>query len=232
MSPRAAARRGHLSWRALIECEPPAGANRRIWLVGKRSTNSNRRILAATSFPTGWSPGFGLFHDVSSLPWLPLQGAYLVDLRLADETRSGAVCLPRNSSNTTTCQCSSKFFGCHNLPIAVRRRGLTGESPKRYIPVRRGRSRRGGLSKSPDGPVEGLSPGNCGERGLTECAARSTASNLRAQAWLVSRPLKPLDLLLSLAWRRSVARRIPRFVSDISLELFRQPGSVSYGAAT
>jgi len=158
VSPRVVPGRDHVSRQSPREGEASAGRCRRIWLVGKQSTNANRGIPSATLVPTEWSPGFGLFRDASSLPWLPLQGAYLVDLRLADETRSGVVCLLRNRSHTTTCQCSSKFFGCHDLPIVAGLRGLTTESPKRYILVRRGRSRRGGLSKSPNGPVEGLSP--------------------------------------------------------------------------
>jgi len=158
VSRRAVPRRARLLCLAPRECEPPAGANRCIEMVGKQSTNSNRRILAATSSPTGWSPGFGLFHDASSWPWLPLQGAYLGGLRSANQTRSGVVCLLRNRRNTTTRQCSSKFFICYDWPIVAGLRGLTAESPKRYIRVGRGRSRRGGLSKSPNGPVEGLSP--------------------------------------------------------------------------
>ena len=158
MSPRVVPGRDHVSRQSPREGEASAGRCRRIWLVGKQSTKANGGIPSTSLLPTEWPPGFGLFRDASSLPWLPLQGAYLVDLRLADETRSGVVCLLRNSSNTTTCQCSSKFFGCHDLIIVAGLRGLTTESPKRYIPVRSGRSRRGGLSKSPNGPVEGLSP--------------------------------------------------------------------------
>ena len=158
MSPSVVLGRDHVSRQSPREGEASAGRCRRIWLVGKQSINVNRGIPSATLVPTEWSPGFGLFRDASSLPWLPLQGAYLVDLRLADETRSGVVCLLRNSSHTTTCQCSSKLFGCHDLPIVAGLRGLTAESPERYIPVRRGRSKRVGLGKSPNGPVEGLSP--------------------------------------------------------------------------
>ncbi len=158
MSPRAVPRRARLSWLPPRKCEPPAGANRYIGLVGKQSTHSSRRTSAATSFPTERSPSFDLFRDASSLPWLPSEGVYLGGLRRANQSRSGVVCLLRNSSNTRICQCSSKLFGCHDLPIVAGFRGLTAESPKRYIPVRRGRSRRGGLSKSPNGPVEGLSP--------------------------------------------------------------------------
>ena len=158
MSPRAVPKRAHLSWMAPREGEPLAGAIRSTSLVGKQSKKSNRWILAAISFATEWWPRLSLFHDASSLPWLPSEGVYLGGLRRANQSRSGVVCLLRNSSNTRTRQCSSKLFGCHDLPIVSGLRGLTAESPKRYIPVRRGRSRRGGLSKSPNGPVEGLSP--------------------------------------------------------------------------
>jgi hypothetical protein len=158
VSPRRLVKGAHIWWLPPREGEGPAEAIRLIWLVGKQSTHSNRRILEATSFPTEWSSRFGLFREASSLPGLRLQGAYLVYLRRAYQTGSDGICLLRNSSNTTTCQWSSKFFGCHDLPIVTRFRGLTAESPKRYIPVRRGRSSRGGLSKSPNGPVEGLSP--------------------------------------------------------------------------
>jgi len=194
VSARAVSRRAHLSWLAPGECKFPAGADRCIWLVGKQSTNSNGRILVATSFPAEWSPSFDFFDYASSLPSLQIQGAYLRGLRRANKTRSGVVCLLRNSSNTRTCQWSSKFFGCHDLPIVAGFRGLTAESPKRYIPVRSGRSRRGGLSKSPNGSVGRIVPGNFGERGLTECEARSTASNVRAQGWSVSRPLSAIPI--------------------------------------
>ncbi len=158
MSPRVVPRRDHLSRQSPREGAGRAGSCRRIWLVGKQSTKSNGWILAATSFSTEWLPRFGLFHGASSLPGLPSQGVYSGGSRRANQTRSGVVCLLRNSSNTRICECSSKFFGCHDLPIVAGLRGLTAGSPKRYIPVRRGRSRRGGLSKSPNGPVEGLSP--------------------------------------------------------------------------
>jgi hypothetical protein len=157
VSPRAVSRRAHLSWLVPRECKP-TGADRCIWLGGKQSTHSSRRTSAATSFRTECSPSLGLFRDASSLPWLLLQGAYLVGLPGANRTRPGVVCLLRNSSNTMTCRFSGKFFGYNDLPIVAGLKGLTAESPKRYIPACRGRSRRGGLSKSPNGPVEGLSP--------------------------------------------------------------------------
>ena len=158
MSTRVVLGGDQVSWQSPREGAASAGRCRRIWLVGKQSTNANREIPSATLVPTEWSPGFGLFSDASFLPWLPLPGTYLVDLLLSNGTRSGVVCLLSNRSHTKTCQCSRKFFCCYDLPIVAGLRGLTTESPKRYIPVRRGRSRCGGLSKSPNGPVEGLSP--------------------------------------------------------------------------
>jgi hypothetical protein len=158
VSARLVSRRAHLPWLAPRECKPPTRTDRSIWLVGKQTTSSNRGILAATSLPTEWSLGFGRFHDASSCPSLPLQRAYLGGLPGANKTRSGLVCLLRNRSNTTTCLCPSKFSCCHDLPIVSGFRGLTSETAKRYIQVRRGRSRRSGLSKIPNGPVEGLSP--------------------------------------------------------------------------
>jgi len=161
MSPRAMPRRTQLSWPTPREAEDHGGASRRILLVGKRTTNSNRNTLAATSFLAEWSPRFVLFYSfygASPAPCLPRQAGCLARLRHADPTRSAVLRLQRSSSNTTPVRFAHKAFSLHELPSGVRRRGLTTESPKRYIPVRRGRSRRGGLSKSPNGPVEGLSP--------------------------------------------------------------------------
>src|SRR5229473_1012120 len=94
----------------------------------------------------------------SAAPCLPRQAGCLARLRYADPTRSAVRRLLRSSSNTTLARFAHKPFSLHELPSGVRTRGLTGGSPERYIAVRRGRSRRGGLSKSPNGPVGGLSP--------------------------------------------------------------------------
>jgi hypothetical protein len=188
VSARAESRRDHLSRPGPGGVEGPAGVCRRIYLVGKQTKNSKRNTLAAISFLASSSPRFVLYILADSLPWLPLKAEDLSGLRSAVQTRSCAERWLGRSRNSAGRRRPHKLFAFHDLPIVVRRRGLTGESPKRYIPVRRGTSRCGGLSKSPNGPVAGLSPGNCGERGLTECEARSTASNLCVKVWSVSRP--------------------------------------------
>ncbi len=194
MSLRASPSLGRLCWLVGRENGAPPGTIRRIRLVGKRTRNTNREILASTSSLVGTSPCFVPFLLADSLRWRPLKGEYLSGLRGAAQTSSYTEGWLWRVRKATWRRGPHKLFALHDLPIAVRRRGLTGESPKRYIPVRRGRSRRGGLSKSPNGPVEGFVPGNCGERGLTECEARSTASNLRAEGWSVSRPLSAIHI--------------------------------------
>ena len=158
MSPGAVPGRAHLCWPTPRECENLAGAIRHIFLVWKPTTLSYRSILAATSFLGEWSPRFVLFYGASPAPCLPRQAGCLARLRYADPTRSAVRRLLRSSSNTTLARFAHKPFSLHELPSGVRTRGLTGGSPERYIAVRRGRSRRGGLSKSPNGPVGGLSP--------------------------------------------------------------------------
>ncbi len=158
MSPRTVPSRDHLSWAGLREGKNPARALRQIGLVGKQATTSSWNILAATSFLAEWSPRFVLFYGTSAAPCLPRQAGCLARLRYADPTRSAVRRLLRSSSNTTLARFAHKPFSLHELPSGVRTRGLTGGSPERYIAVRRGRSRRGGLNKSPNGPVGGLSP--------------------------------------------------------------------------
>ncbi len=158
MSPRAVPSRDHLCWLGHREGKNPAGALRQIGLVWKPTTILNLHILAATSFLAEWSPRFVLFNRASPAPCLPRQAGCLSRLRYADLTRSAALRLPKGSSQTTTDRFACKLFSLHELPSVVRRRGLTGGSPERYIAVCRGRSRRSGLSKSPNGPVAGLSP--------------------------------------------------------------------------
>ncbi len=158
MSARTFPTRGRLCLPIGQEGGAPAGAVRHIWLVGKRSKYSNRNILVASSFLAGSSSRFFPFHLADSLPWFSLNDEYLSGLRSTGQTRSCAERWLGRIRNASGRRGPHKLFACHDLPIAVGRRGLTGESPKRYIGVRRGRSRSGGLSKSPNGPVEGLSP--------------------------------------------------------------------------
>ncbi len=158
MSPRAFPSRGGLRWSVGRQNGAPPGTIRRIWLVGKRTRNSNRNILGSTPSLVGASPCFVSFLLGDSLRWRPLNAEYPSGLRDATQTRLYAERWLWRSRNATWRRGPHKLFALHDLPIAVRRRGLTGERSKRYISLRRGRSRCGGLSKSPNGPVEGLSP--------------------------------------------------------------------------
>ncbi len=158
MSPRAGPRRTHLSWSTPREGEYPAGAVRRIWLVGKQSTISNWNTLTPTSFLSESSPRFLHFYCADHVSRLPRQAPYLDGLRCPGQDRSDVVRLLTSSSKTTAGRFARKVFSFHDLPSGVRTRGLTSGSPERYIAVRRDRSRRGGLTESPNGPVVGLSP--------------------------------------------------------------------------
>jgi len=158
VSPRAVRRRDNVSWSTRREGDNPAGAVRRNSLVWKPTTRSFRSILAAASFLAEWSPRFVLLYGTSPVPCLPRQSGCLARLCYADPTRSAVLRLLRSSSNTTPALFAHKPFSLHELPSVVRRRGLTSRTPERYIAVRRGRARRGGLTESPNGPVAGLSP--------------------------------------------------------------------------
>ncbi len=158
MSLRTVPSRDHLSWSGPTEGKNPAGALRQIGLVWKPTTISNWNIMAATSFLAEWSPRFALFLRASPAPCLPRQAGCPARLCYADLTRSAAPRLPKSSSQTTTDRFACKLFSMHDLPCGVRSRDLTQGDPERYTAIHRGRSKRGGLIESPNGPVGGLSP--------------------------------------------------------------------------
>jgi hypothetical protein len=158
MSPRAVPSRDHVCWSGHREGKNPAGALRQIGMVWKPTTISNWDILAATSFLAEWSSRFVLFYRASPAPCLPRQAGCLSCLCYADLTRSAALRLLKINSQTTTSRFARKLFSMHELLSSVRKRDLTRGDPERYTAIHRGRSRRLGLSKSPNGPVEGLSP--------------------------------------------------------------------------
>ncbi len=151
MSPLTVPNRGHLSWSDPREGKDPAGAVRRIGLVGKQTIITNRNILAPTSFLAEWSPRFVLFYRATPVPCLPRQGGCLARLRSADLTRLVMLRLLSSNKYTAGGRFGRKLFGLHELPSGIRRRGLTRRGPERYITI-------GGLTKSPNGPVAGLSP--------------------------------------------------------------------------
>ena len=153
MSPRAVPSRAHISWRTPRECGNPAGAVRRIRVVGKQTRNSNPNILAATSFPGEWSACFVFLHHVGSLPWPPLKVASMSELRFARQTRSGVVRLLRANSNTTIGRCACKLFGFHHLPSVFRFRGIDNCWLWGYMGIHRGRPERGGLATNSSNSV-------------------------------------------------------------------------------
>ncbi len=158
MSPRPVPRRVQISWSTLREGENSAGAVRRIGLVGKQTTISNRNTLAPTSFLAESSPRFVLFHHAGSLHWLLLQTAYLGSLSCPGRTRSAFLQLLMNGCNTVTSGSPRKLFSFNDFARGVRTKVLTRGGPERYTAIHRGRSRRAGLAESPNGHVGGLSP--------------------------------------------------------------------------
>jgi hypothetical protein len=194
MSARAVSRQPHLSWPTPRECEPPAGADRYIWLVGKQSTISNRNTSQLTSLlGERWSY-VSVFHRVCSLG-----RPQRLDLHLGSPLGAGQIGTrvlwfrevgARLQKSALPITCLVVMICLHGQ----RSLSLTGGSSRRKISPPRGRSKRTALSKSPNGPVAGLSP-ECGELGLTVCKSRSTASNLRTQGWSDSRPNSATHIL-------------------------------------
>lgn len=158
MSTRTAPRRAHLSVSTPREGENLVEVLSQVGLVGKQTTISIRNTLEAPSFLAEWLPRFVLFHPAGLLPCPPRQAVHLALLRSPGQTGSAVLRLPKSSRQTATDKFAHKLFGLHELPSGVRRRGLTRGGPERYTAIHRGRSRRGGLSKSPNGPIARLSP--------------------------------------------------------------------------
>ena len=158
MSSCAAARRGHVPWRALRECEPPAGANRRIWLVGKPSTISNSNKLGSVSILAELSFCFGVFHRLGSLTGPRRQDVHLGRLLCAGQIRSGELRLLNSNCRAAAARSIHKAFSCKDFSRGVRSTSLTRRRSGRKMCPRSGTSKRGPLRKSPNGPVEGLSP--------------------------------------------------------------------------
>jgi hypothetical protein len=188
LSPRALPRQAQIFRRPPSECEDPARGVRRIWLVGKQTTNSNRTASATLSFPAEPSPRSVISHRASPEPCLSRQAGYLASLRYTDLTWSAKLRLLRSTSNMTLVRFAHKSLTIHELPSSISARGLTGLAPERYIALNRGRSRCSGLTESRIGPLARLSPEIVERVVLTFCKARSTPRSLSVQGWSVSRP--------------------------------------------
>ena len=160
MSPGALPRRVHVSWLAPRDCEPPAGANRYIWLVGKQSTQSNRNTSRFISFLAELSSCLGVLRRLGSLPSRPQQGVYWRHFVGAGRIRSAELRLLRINRNAAAVQTISNSFNCNDVIRSICYKPLTRDCSGRNILLARGRSKRTALSKSPNGPVAGLSPEN------------------------------------------------------------------------
>ena len=141
MSPRAVSRRAHLLWLAPKECEPPAGADRCIWLVGKQSTISNRNTSRSISIFAELSSCFGLSHRFGSLPGPPQQDAHLGRLLCAGQIRSVELCPLKSNCNTAPVRSIRNPFSCNDFSRSVRDTALTKRSSEQNITPYIARSR-------------------------------------------------------------------------------------------
>jgi len=149
-----------ICWLHQREGEGPAEAIRRIFVVGKPSTISNSGALGAISFLAKWSSCLGVLRLVGSLPSPPRQDVHLHRFLCASRSRSAVLRLLRRRCNTAVVRSTHIPFSCNDFSRSVCNTPLTRDSSRRNIPPARGRSKRTALSKSPNGPVAGLSPEN------------------------------------------------------------------------
>ena len=192
MSPRALPRQAQICWRPPSECQDPAGGVRRLWLVGKQTTNSNRTASTTPSFPPEPSSRSVIVRRASPRPCLSRQAGYLASFRYTDLTSSAKLRLLRSASDMTLVRFAHKPLTIHELLHNLSTRGLTGLAPEGYIPPNRGRSRCSGPTESRNGPLARLSPEIVERAVLTFCETRSTTRRLSVQDWLVSRPFRSL----------------------------------------
>lgn len=158
MSARVLPRGIHPSQPTPRECEPLAGANRYIWLVGKPSIISDRNTSRSISIPAKWSSSLGQLHRVGCFPNSPERDTDLARLLSFRQIRSVVLRPVRGSCDWATVRSISKPFSCYDLSRGVTSKTLTRGCSEQKIAAHRGMSKRSSLCKSPNGPVEGLSP--------------------------------------------------------------------------
>ncbi len=158
MSGGAVRRRAHLPWLALREGVPSAGANRRNVLVGKQSIISDRNTSRSISIPGKWSSSLCHLHRVGCFPNSPERDTDLARLLCSGQIRSAVLRLVRSSCDSATVRSISKPFSCYDLSRDVRSKTLTRRCSEQKIAAHSGTSKRSSLCKSPNGPVERLSP--------------------------------------------------------------------------
>jgi len=158
MRPRVLPRRVYLSWLAPGRYELPAGANRCISLVGKQSTLSNRNTSGSISILAELSSCLCVFYHLDLLRSTPQLDVRLDRLLCARQIRSVELRLLRSSCDTATVRSTSKPFSGNELSRGISSTSLTRRCLEQKIAASSGTSKRSSLCKSPNGPVEGLSP--------------------------------------------------------------------------
>ena len=135
------------------ECEPPAGANRYIWLVGKQSTISNRNTSGSISILAELSSCFGVFHPLVSLPGPRRQDVQLDRLPCAGQIRSGELRLLKSNCNIAAVRSIRNPFSCNDFSRSVRDTALTKGSSERNMTSHIARSRCAASAELPTGWV-------------------------------------------------------------------------------
>ncbi len=141
MSRRGLPNRAHICRLLQRGGEVPAGAIRRILLVGKQSTISERNTSGSISIPVKWASILGHFHRVGSFPNSPEQDTDLGRSLRAGQIRSAVLRLRRSNCKTLAARFSHNLFGCNDFSSGVCYKTLTKGSSERNMPPHRRRWR-------------------------------------------------------------------------------------------
>jgi hypothetical protein len=142
VSPRPLIRRDRLSWLALREGEAPAGANRRIWLVGKQSIGSHPSTSTLRSFEGKWFAAFGPLHHARTL----FRRSSFSPLTDPTQTRSS---LLKSPNGLAVVQVRSRFLNRLSRRELAPSTTLTCAWRRVYVCLRRSRFR-GTLARDAD----------------------------------------------------------------------------------
>ena len=155
MSPRVVPSRDHLAGSDSRDEESPAGVVRRIGVVGKQTTISNRNTLAPTSFLAESSPRFPPFRRAEPVSRFQRLDGHLCSLCCADQTGPGLRLLT-SSGTATLPQLARKPFSFKNYLLGVRGRGLDKDAFTRYMGPHRATSRCDSSAEIANASVPGL----------------------------------------------------------------------------
>ena len=133
LSPRAMPRRAHPSWLAPSDCEPPAGANPRNWVVGKQSRRSNYNASRLTSVCLRFVRSASGRPDHASRPLSLLwQRLFLAPLNGPAYTKSILLILQKRTAFRVFGPLAVNRLSLHELPSATSLKPLTNRGSTRY----------------------------------------------------------------------------------------------------